>query len=45
MLGSHYVKDNVECGMLSTAAVPFPQKGQMKPMLYGLLNLHAYAYC
>ena len=34
MLGSHYVKDNAECGMLSTAAVPLPQEGQMKPMLY-----------
>ena len=24
MIGSHYVKDNIECGMLSTAAVPIP---------------------
>ena len=34
MLGSHYVKDNVECGMLITAAVPLPQEGRIKPMLY-----------
>ena len=33
MLGSRYVKDNVECGMLSTAVVSLPQEGQMKPML------------
>ena len=34
MVGSHYAKDNIECGMLSTAAVPLPQEGQMKSMLY-----------
>ena len=33
MVGSHYAKDNIECGMLSTAAVPLPQEDEINVVL------------